>query len=96
MPLFLPSIDTRYRQTVLSPSPDGLNRTFTTGEEFIEESISIYHNGRKLKLAYDKTVNTGDYYVSESGGVSTGFDTIVIISFSPSAHSVLTTTYFIP
>ena len=47
--------------------------------------ISIKHNGRDL-------VEGIDYMVAESGGVGTGYDTI-ILNFAPKARSVLVADY---
>lgn len=73
---------------------DGSNRVFTTPEKFIEGTLGnnefrilIKHNGRDL-------VKDIDYTLSESGGVGTGFDTI-ILNFSPKKRSVLRADYVI-
>lgn len=70
------------------------NRTFTTPEIFINGSfgnnefrILVKHNGRDL-------VETIDYFVSESGGSGSGFDTI-ILTFSPSPESILVADYVV-
>jgi hypothetical protein len=73
---------------------DNVNRVFTTPEKFINGSfgnnnfrILIKHNGRDL-------VESIDYFVTESGGSGTGYDTI-ILSFSPKPRSVLVADYVV-
>jgi hypothetical protein len=73
---------------------DNVNRVFTTPEKFINGSfgnnnfrILIKHNGRDL-------VESIDYFVTESGGSRTGYDTI-ILSFSPKPRSVLVADYVV-
>jgi len=73
---------------------DGVNRTFTTSDKFINgihESndfrILLRHNGRVL-------VESVDYYLVESGGSGTGYDTI-ILNFSPKESSVLVADYVV-
>jgi hypothetical protein len=73
---------------------DGNNRVFTTSEKFINGTwgnnifkILIKHNGRDL-------VEGIDYMISESGGVGSGYDT-VIFTFSPTSTSILSTDYVV-
>jgi hypothetical protein len=73
---------------------DGVNRIFTTTQPFINGTwgnnsfaIKIYHNGRTL-------VNTIDYILAESGGVGTGYNTI-IFTFVPSDRSVIRADYIV-
>jgi len=47
----------------------------------------VYHNGRKLQQDVE-------YFVSESGGVGSGYDT-VNLNFSPRHKSVLIANYVI-
>lgn len=74
---------------------DGSNRIFTTPESFIqgnygnnEFKILIKHNGRDL-------VETIDYIVSESGGVGSGYNTIIFTSFAPHEDSVIRADYVV-
>jgi len=94
MPLFLPSFDTRLRHEVLL-IPAGI-QLYQVGEIFVPESMQIYHNGRRLKQATDKTPLTGEYFMTESGGLGTGFDTINLIGFVPRVTSLLFADYFVP
>lgn len=73
---------------------DGSNRIFTTAHRFIngtwgnnEFRIKIEHNGRVL-------AETFDYMIAESNGPGTGYDT-VILTFAPSARSVLVADYIV-
>src|SRR5690606_24175102 len=82
------------QQISLIGTKNNSNRVFTTPENFIngtfgnnEFRILIRHNGRDL-------VETIDYYVSESGGPGTGYDTI-ILCFSPKPRSVLVADYVV-
>jgi len=70
------------------------NRVFTTPDAFLNGMVSgndfriqPKHNGRDL-------VENVDYFVAESGGPGTGFDTI-ILNFSPKARSVLVADYVV-
>ena|ERR1700733_1643747 len=64
---------------------DNINRIFTVPppDKFIEGSflnnefhIYVTHNGHQMKVNMD-------YSILESGGVGTGYDTIVFVSFTP-------------
>lgn len=67
------------------PSPDKfINGTFH-GNIF---KIQVFHNGREL-------IETDDYIVSESGGVGTGYDTIILVSFSPRKKSKMYCDYVV-
>jgi hypothetical protein len=77
---------------------DGVNRTFTVPlpDKFVHSngfSICVYHNGRRLTGALSADPRLGDYYVTESAGAGTGFDTINLLSFAPVAHSNMTADY---
>ena len=55
---------------------DGVNQTFTTPEKFVQVAplvIRVYRNGQRQ-------AQVGDYTVSESGGVGTGYDTITFVA----------------
>jgi hypothetical protein len=74
---------------------DSNNRIFSTPDKFLNGSfhlntfkIEIHHNGRQL-------IESVDYLVSESGGVGTGYDTIILISFAPRINSQLYANYMI-
>lgn len=98
MPLFLPSVDQRFRFGIaLTPNPDGVNRTFSSGEEFLPDVVEIYHNGRRLKQVPEfGTAADGDFYVTKSLGPLSGYDTMVFVSFSPVVNSVLRANYLLP
>lgn len=79
---------------------DGVNRIFrTTPNHFVHDlsvtgkTISVYHNGRRLIQTSVPNPATGDYTVSESGGPSTGFDTINLLTFAPVGRSSLVADY---
>jgi hypothetical protein len=71
-------------------------RNYRVGEIFVRDSFQVYHNGRRLKLATDGTPITGEYFLSESGGVGTGFDTVNLVGFTPNQYSILFADYFVP
>lgn len=73
---------------------DGANRVYETPEKFLPETLRVYHNGRRLKLASSPNPTYGDYYPSESGGVGTGYNTITILTFSPVQVSRLWADYY--
>jgi hypothetical protein len=78
----------------LSGPFDGSNTTFSAPEKFLQGSSRVYHNGRRLKrFNNDHTPLVGEYYETESGGMGTGFDTVVITGFVPSPHSQLLADY---
>ena len=67
------------------PSPDKfINGTFY-GNTF---KIQVFHNGRLL-------IESIDYLISESGGTGTGYDTIILISFTPRVNSKIIANYTI-
>ena len=75
---------------------DGLNRSFSTIDKFVEGSSMVYHNGRRLRrVDDDRTPQSGEYYEAESGGTGSGFDTIVITGFTPDFHSKLLADYLL-
>jgi hypothetical protein len=60
---------------------DGVNLTFTTPEKFVQVApivIRVYRNGQRQALLQDG--GDGDYSVSESGGIGTGYDTITFVA----------------
>jgi len=71
---------------------DGTNRTFMTAQKFVHAhgvSIDIFHNGRRLVETSVPDPRLGDFFCAESGGPGSGFDTVILLSFSPSAGSAL-------
>lgn len=77
-------------QQPLSGDVDGVNVTFTTPAYFIASGPSkesFYLNGVLLRQGV-----TEDYTVSESGGIGTGYDTIVM-AFAPKPGDWLTIDY---
>jgi hypothetical protein len=82
------------QQVTLIGVKDGVNRIFSTPDKFIngllgnnDFHILIKHNGRDL-------VENIDYFIAESGGTGSGFDTI-ILNFSPKPRSILVADYVI-
>jgi hypothetical protein len=81
------------------PFPDpknGINRVFsTTPLKFVHDlagtgkTIEVWHNGRRLIQTAAASPGAGDYTVSESGGLGTGFDTITLLTFAPVGKSSL-------
>lgn len=74
------------------------NRVFTTPDKFVHnpltgESVEVFHCGRRMIQSPVSDVRQGEYFVSESGGVGTGFDTINLLSFTPGSNSVLVANY---
>jgi hypothetical protein len=55
---------------------DGTNVTFTTPQKFLVRAgctIAVYLNGVRLSPGV-----TGDYVIAESGGLSSGHDTVIL------------------
>jgi hypothetical protein len=74
------------------------NRVFTTPDKFVHDpvtgmTVEVFHCGRRLIQSPVSDVRQGEYFVSESGGVGTGFDTINLLSFTPGSRSVLVANY---
>lgn len=74
---------------------DGTNPIFTTPDNFIQGTfgnnefrILIRHNGRTLQEGTD-------YIVSESGGVGTGYDTVIFKCTLPGAEDEITVDYVV-
>lgn len=75
---------------------DGVNNIFTipNGEKFLETSIYkiiVYMNGVKQFFG-------GDYLIAESGGVGTGYDTVIMTTVpspTPSPPDVITADYYV-
>jgi hypothetical protein len=72
---------------------NGVNDTFTVPppDKFVNLSnvkIRVHYNGQRL---LEGALN--DYVVSESGGPSTGFDTITLNGIGPKATETLTADY---
>lgn len=81
---------------VLIGVTDEVNRTFTTPDKFTHvlngKTIEVFHCGRRLVQGFVDSF-VADYYVSESGGVGTGYDTINMVTFAPGAFSFLVANY---
>ena len=75
---------------------NGVNRVFTTPVKFRHvpgsETIEVFHNGRRL-VQGSADPRSSEYFISESGGLGTGFDTVSLVSFSPSSSAVLVANY---
>ena len=52
---------------------DGVNKNFTTAAYFNPSSMRVYLNGQRLLEGASE-----DYTLAESGGLGTGFDTIIL------------------
>jgi hypothetical protein len=93
----LPLLGLRRKTGVLfSGLLDGENRVFTLPEKYIHAnglSLDVYHNGRRLVETSLPDPRTGDFFCGESGGVGTGFDSIVLLRFAPSVRSILMADY---
>lgn len=79
-----------------SGSLDGMNRQFQLPDKFVRASglsLDVFHNGRRLVEATMPDPRQGDFFCVESAGVGTGFDSIVLLTFAPSARSVLVADY---
>lgn len=81
---------------------DGNNRVFrTTPLKFVHDlagsgqTIEVWHNGRRLIQTAASDPGQGDYTVSESGGVGTGFDTITLLTFAPVGASMLVSDFLV-
>jgi hypothetical protein len=74
--LFIAVSRFRTEQGLVGPK-NGSNLTFTTpsGDKFVNNlpflTIAVYYNGLRLQLL-------DDYMLSESGGLGTGFDTVLL------------------
>lgn len=79
---------------------NGVNRVFrTTPDHFVHDpagtghTIELWHNGRRLTQTAVQDPGIGDYWVEESGGVGTGFDTLNLLTFAPVVKSSLVASY---
>lgn len=94
--LYLVNLDVNMRYNVeLIGVKDNSNRTYTTPDYFNPDTIRVYHNGRRLAKTTKQTAQFGSFYVTESGGAGTGYDTVVITRFSPHPNSGLWTDYHV-
>lgn len=59
-------------------------------------TIELFHNGRRLMQTLSGDVRYGEYVVSESSGVGTGWDTITFLTFAPalSPRSTVVSNFF--
>lgn len=72
---------------------NGTNRVFTTPDIFVSDSMSLFHNGRRLVRSAVLDPRGGEYVVLESGGVGTGYDVISFLTFAPNGSSQLFADY---
>ena len=92
------SLPVVFKQAIhLNGTLDGINRIFTvpSPDKFVqgdlensEFSIILMHNGKRLEEGID-------YIVSESGGVGTGYDTVIFIAFAPTDRSRILADYVV-
>lgn len=82
-------------------SLDGHNRTFKTLPEYFIHDISgggrtieLWHNGRRLVQTSSASPGSGDFWVEESAGNGTGFDTVNLLTFAPVGRSSLLANYY--
>jgi hypothetical protein len=67
------------------PAPDKFINGLFQNSEF---NISVYHNGKLLEQNID-------FLVAESGGVGSGYDSVIFINYSPIARSRLLASYVV-
>jgi hypothetical protein len=92
MPLFRAPLQ-RQEQVVPAGAIDGANAVFTTPDFFDQDppnfQIAVFRNGQQQTLG-------GDYTVSESGGVGTGYDTVTFaVICTPKSGEIVTVDYVI-
>lgn len=90
------SLPVNFKENIsLVGARDGINRIYKVpnSDKFIngifqnsELSISVYHNGKLLEQNID-------YIVAESGGVGSGFDTVIFTNYSPPNRSRILANY---
>lgn len=85
----------------LSGPLNGQNRVFRTAPEyFIHDpsntgrTIELWHNGRRLVQTSSSNPGAGDFWVGESAGTGTGFDTVNLLTFAPVGRSSLLANYY--
>lgn len=72
------------RRTGIDLLPTADPRVFTVPETFGEASVEVFHStGRRLSRAATPDPRAGDFVTLESGGVGSGYDTIVVLTFTP-------------
>jgi len=93
------AVSVRVGVSLVGPK-DGANRVFrTTPDHFKHDltvsgrTIELWHNGRRLTQTSVLNPGAGDYWVEESGGVGTGYDTINLLTFAPINRSSLLANY---
>lgn len=88
----MPTVDSRMRYGIdlLGPK-DGVNKVFTTPEEFSSGTIRVYFDGVRMREAVDS-----DYVASESGGPGSGYDTVTFVAAAPRADENMLADYMIP
>ena len=68
---------------------DGVNATFTTPTKFKPDTIKVFFNGLRQKIGVGN-----DFIVTESGGVGTGYDTVILdVSLAPYANESVVAEY---
>lgn len=67
------------------PAPDKFINGIFQNSEF---HISVHHNGKLLEQGID-------FIVAESGGVGTGYDSVIFTNYSPIARSRLLSSYVV-
>jgi len=86
---------------VLIGAKNGTNRIYHTPDKFFHDplvtgsTIEVFANSRRLIQTNLQNPAVGDYWVSESGGVGTGFDTINLLTFTPIVRTTLVCNYLI-
>jgi hypothetical protein len=80
---------------------NGHNRTFKTAPDYFVHDLSgtgrtieLWHNGRRLIQTNHSHPGSGDFWVEESAGAGTGFDTVNLLTFAPVGTSTLLATYY--
>lgn len=78
-------------------TPNAALKVFTTPDVFFHDpsrSIRLYLNGQRLFQGVD---GVGDYVAGESGGIGTGYDSVIINAscLAPKPGDLLTADYFI-
>lgn len=68
---------------------NGVNLVYTTAFDFDPGTLTVYLNGQALHSGVGN-----DYTMSESGGPTTGFDTITFLRPPAKSYEVITVSYF--
>lgn len=92
----LSSLSNRKTGVPFTGTYNGMNRSFSLPNHYAHVnglSLDVFHNGRRLAESATADPRFGDFYCVESGGLGTGFDTIVLLTFAPSVRSILVADY---